>query len=562
VPIVVRPPRPMWIGRVRERPLEATASTAGGDEVLASESGVFRQRPWLPVAAAAAIPIVAAAAVAIPKLLPKHAVVPVVPNLTRASSRFEAERALARAGLNPVPQVEVTTTGGRAGAIVDQIPAAGAKAKPGATVAIKVVAGSTAVTVPDVVKMTVQQAAQALSKVGLTLGEMLPPPPDPAATIDAQIPEKGAQARKGDAVVLVIVHGAPATGTTTGGATVPVPNLRGKTVQGATAALAAAGLVPKVVQRFDSSPAGSLAGTTPAAGGTAPRGATVAVASSAGPFGLIFDTPDGLQQINGADGQPAPVPGTKAGDDEATWSADGSGVAFRSGDDIKLLAGGQPQPLLHRDGYSFHDPTFAPAGRTLAVIRRGPSGDGDLCLVAIKKRVSPPSCIKDPGTDLGRSVSWSPDGREILVAAHPKGHPDTFGLVLYRSKKPFATQAAAWGKRRVVTDASKPGVGVLAGAFSPDGKRLAAAANVQGGFQLYITTADDFALAHAQTVPVLACGVAWRPDGAEIAVVQTDGCQDGASGQIVRIDPVNPKSLQPVAPKAAHPAWKPLPPGP
>ena len=166
----------------------------------------------------------------------------------------------------------------------------------------------------------------------------------------------------------------------------------------------------------------------------------------------------------------------------------------------------------------------------LALVSRSAAGDGDLCLLNVKAGAKP-ACIKDPSTDVGRSVSWSPDGRQILVAGHPKDRPDTFGLVLYRSSKPFSTRAADWGKGEVVTDASQPSVGALAGAFSPDGKSLAVAANIRGSFQLFITSADDFKLSQAKQFPVAACGVAWRPDGAELAVVQTPNCSSDAAGR-------------------------------
>jgi beta-lactam-binding protein with PASTA domain len=554
VPLVVRPPRQIWIGRARDRQFEAMARPLEGELPLAPQHGVYRQRSWLPWWLLVALPMLAALAAAALLLIPKKVT---VPNLTKAPSRFAAEQALTKARLNPIPHVERVTGPGTPGAILAQTPDAGSKVKAGTTVTIKVVVGSSQVIVPSVVGLKVQAAAVVLDKVGLKLGEMLPPPPDPEATIGSQIPAAGKQARPGEAIMLFVVHGA-ATGAGTSGATpVALPKVAGLTPAAAAASLAKVGLLPTEVQRYDAAPAGTLVRSVPDAGAQLAKGASVQLIVSAGFPQLIFDTADGLTQVNGTGGAPAPLPGTNRGDDQASWSADASHIAYRSGDDIMLAVPGQPGTVLaHREGRSFHDPTFAPAGRALALVSRS-ADDGDLCLLNVKPGAKP-ACIKDPSTDVGRSVSWSPDGRQILVAGHAKDRPDTFGLVLYRSSTPFSARASDWGKGEVVTDASKPNVGALAGAFSPDGKSLAVAANIRGGFQLFITTADDFKLSQAKQFPVAACAVAWRPDGAELAVVQTPSCSSDATGPIARFDPANPMNVVPLVPSGAHPAWQPL----
>ena len=557
VPFVVRPPRQIWIGRARDRQFEAAARAVDSEMPLPPQHGVFRQRSWLPWWLVVVAPVLAAVAAAVLLLLPKKTT---VPDLTKAPSRFAAEQALTKAGLNPIPNVETVTGAGKPGAILAQAPAAGSKAKPGAKVTIKVVVGSNQVTVPSVVGMKVEQAATVLDKSKLKLGEMLPPPPDPQATIRSQIPTAGKPARPGDAVMLFVVHAAPAGTSTGGGAGAPValPKVAGLALPAAAAAIAKAGLVPNVVQHYDAAAAGTLVRSVPDAGASLKKGDKVQLVVSAGFPQLIFDTADGLTQIAGAGSAPAPLAGTKRGDNEATWSADATHIAYRSGDDVILAKPGQPgNVLLHQTGRSFTDPTFAPSGHLLAVVRRT-GNDGDLCLVNVVTAQPKPACIKEPGTDVGRSVSWSPDGRQILVAGHPAASQTTFGLLLYRSSKPFSPRASDWGKGKVVTDASTPGVGALAAAFSPDGKSLAVAANFRGSFQLFITAANDFRLGQAKQFPVPACGVAWRPDGAELAVVATDGCTQSATGSISRFDPAA-GSATPLVASGAHPAWQPLP---
>jgi beta-lactam-binding protein with PASTA domain len=558
VPFAVRPPRNIWVGRSRDRQFQATATPRDGDIPVAPQMGTYRQRPWLPLPVVAAAPLLAILAVAVLLLLPKNAT---VPDLTKVKDRAAVGTALFKARLNPIPNVEKQAGGGAPGAIVKQVPEAGKKVKRGTAVTIYVVVGTGAVTVPSVVGMKLQDAAAVLVDAGLQLGEALPPPPDPQATITSQIPAAGKQARQKDAVMVVITPSAKANGAQgAAGKKAAVPAVAGLSVAAAAASLAKAGFVPEEKQVYSAAEAGTLVRTSPAAGADLAKGAKVQL-QVAVPFPqLIFDTEQGLLSVSGAGGQPAPLAGTSAGDEQATWSPDGTRIAFRSGSDIRLAVPGKPSTvLIHRDGQHFHDPTFAPAERVLAVVRRSDAGDGDLCLSKIGATKATLACISEPGTDVGRSVSWSADGRSILITAHPKGRVDTFGLVLYRSSVPFSGKASDWGKGKLVTDASKPGVGALAGAFSPDGKQLAVAANISGaGFQLYITTPEDFKLTKAAVAPVAACALAWRPDSAELAVVTNPGCKEGARSGIVRVDAKRLDQIVPLAPEGGHPAWQPL----
>jgi beta-lactam-binding protein with PASTA domain len=573
VPLVVRPPKPMWIGRPVDRRFEAIARPPSGELGVPPRLGTYRQRPWIPVWVTAVVPILAAAVVLALLLVPKTVK---VPDLTRAASRFEAQKQLVKAGLNPVPTVTTVTGTGKPGAIIAQTPAAGKKVKRGSTVSLQVVVGSGLVPVPSVVGQKVQAAATLLDAAGLKLGEMLPPPPDPQATIGSQIPPAGKNAHPGDAVTVFVVHDAktaaggassavpsgtaPAAGAgggTGSGKPVALPNVVGQPVAAAAAALAQAKLLPVEVQRYDAAKPGTLVRTVPA-GGKLPAGSKVQLIVSAGFPLLLFDTPAGLMSVNGAGGQAAPLAGSKPGDGSPTWSADGTHVAYVSGNDVVLAEPGKAgTAILHQDGASFRDPTFAPSGRVMAVVRRT-RADGDLCLSKVGSTASL-SCIAEPQTDVGRSVSWSPDGKQILIAGHAKDRPDTFGLVLYRSAVPFSAKRADWGKGSVVTDATKAGTGALAGAFSPDGKQLAVASNMAGsGFQLYVTTPDDFKLSKAKPFAVAACALAWRPDSAELALVANPGCQEANAGQIVRFAPAHADRVVPLVASGSHPAWQPL----
>ncbi len=139
-------------------------------------------------------------------------------------------------------------------------------------------------------------------------------------------------------------------------------------------------------------------------------------------------------------------------------------------------------------------------------------------------------------------VRWTPDGKSLFgLGVRPNG----FGMVRWKSKKPFSTERKDWSKGRIVTDTSNPRKGVIDMAFSPDGKQMMAVANFDSAaFQLYLGDPKDLPLAEAEPLGVTGCKVAWRSDSKEVVIVQLDEtCQGQAAGQIVRM-PINKPSAQ------------------
>ena len=66
------------------------------------------------------------------------------------------------------------------------------------------------------------------------------------------------------------------------------------------------------------------------------------------------------------------------------------------------------------------------------------------------------------------------------------------------------------------------------------------------------------ALVDAEVLPLQGCDVEWRPDGAELAVVQSDnGCRNIRS-RIVRVAPDDPRRLTTVVLRGRDPAWQPI----
>ena len=153
-----------------------------------------------------------------------------------------------------------------------------------------------------------------------------------------------------------------------------------------------------------------------------------------------------------------------------------------------------------------------------------------------------------------------PDGRRLLVAASQIDSADwRFGLLRLTTRTPFSTDARAWhGGRSLVTPAW-PGHGVATAAVAPSGRRLAVVTNTgTGRFQVAIATPGDLRLRHAKLLPIQACDVAWRPDGAELAVVQSDNKCTQPVGRILRVAPARPRTLQTVVLRGRDPAWQPV----
>jgi hypothetical protein len=76
------------------------------------------------------------------------------------------------------------------------------------------------------------------------------------------------------------------------------------------------------------------------------------------------------------------------------------------------------------------------------------------------------------------------------------------------------------------------------------------------GFQLYLTSAEDFLLTKATPEAVSACEVAWRGDGAALVLGASNSkCEEGL-GNVAVLEPAT-LTQTPIATGGAHPAWRP-----
>ena len=593
-PFTVLPPKQIWLGRPKDRPIRVTATPAGVDTPTPPLPATYRQKPWLPWWLAIVAPLVIAAVVLFILLQPKQTV---MPNLKKANSVFAAQKLLVPLGLKLAPApAQVTSSTATPGSIVDQTPAAGTKVKKGTLVQVKVAVGSDKVKVPTVVGLTPVTADTTLRTAGLVLGTVSPQPPNPTGKILSQIP-KGGTVAKGTPVAVFLkppataaaakkgAGGAGASTTAGGGAAggsgggagkaaaaakaVAIPVVAGGTVA-AAAKLSQAGFVPKTTKQFSSAPAGTLIGTNPPTGKSLPPGSNVTLVVSAGFPQLSYDNGTAIKVVSGATGKPtATLPPSAQPQNQATWSADGSQLVYVQGPasagQLMRLApnqkGAQPVALTGVDSVD-RVPSFAPTSKASILAFVSGTGGKQLCFATLGPNTLNPDCTNHPGWSLGRQVSWSTDGRAVLVFGAQNGkNGSVFGLIEFVSNVPFSTHASDWGHGNVVTNITSPGHGVIAGAFSPNGKQIAVVSNI-GTFAFHVVLAPrtDFTLSPpAKVTSIGACQVNWRSDGQALAVMNPQGpCAPNALGDVSVVSLTQLDNPHTVATNAENPAWQPL----
>ena len=591
-PFTCLPPRQLWLGRTLERRFQVLATPIGVASAAPPlpPTGTFRQKPWLPWWLAVVAPVAVAVVIAIISLLPKQAA---VPNLKGAANVFAAQKLLNAAGLQLAPRTNAVVDPTKTpGSIADQSPRAGTKAKRGSAVAVAVYTGTGRVAVPSVLGATPGLADQALRASQLTLGAVSPQPLDPSGRIRSQIPlagtkvaagtavavfmatpaavaNKGVGARRAAAATAAAAAATPAAlaavAAQAGKGPIPIPLLQGDPTA-AAGKLSQLGLVPVPTRRLATVPVGTVAGTVPPAGAKVPNGAQVDLLISSGSPQLSYDDGQAIHVIDPTTGKPSgKLPASAGPDVEASWSPDGTHLVVSEAGRLVLeqpnARGAAPFSLTPpTPGVEDLNPSFAPTTKALiiAFIERR-AGTAQLCFATIGRFALNSDCTAAPGWDLGGEVDWSPDGSTILVLGS-RNHGANFGLLAFTSNVPFSTHAADWGHGNLQTNASIAGQGVFAGAFSPDGKRMALVSNIgSSDFHLYIVRAGLFTPTAAQQLPVRACQVSWRPDGQELAVMQPDGlCGPTATGTVVGIDLSNPRTPTTLATRAAHPQWQPV----
>jgi beta-lactam-binding protein with PASTA domain len=548
---------------------------------LAPSQVVFRQKAMIPTWFIL-LALLIAALIVLFLLTRNHQVR--VPML-KGQTAFSAQQKLSAHHLNLNPSIQQTATSNPSlvGKVVNQDPAPGTKVNKGTQVSIEVAVGNGKTTVPKVTGTRAQADTELLNK-HLTLGAVEPVTAPMNWIVASQLPAPGVQVPNGTPVQVFLkappkkkkkstttgaAGGGPGsatggTGGAAGVAEVVVPPINNRKESAYAAAVTAAGLNPSeaVLPSVSTAKVGSLV-VSPPPGAKVPKGTTVSISISGGTPDLAFDERTSVHLVNSSTTKALHV--AKSPDPvsmEPSFSPNGKEFVFRSDTRVFLAPTSNPKKAIaiYQGPDLYTNVTFAPDKhrRVLALVR-SVEKIGTLCLGSIRQNALTAQCLGFDGWSLGRSVSWSPDGRTILVFGSDPQDNSRFGIVRFTTKKPFSTNPADW-HGAMATNVTVPGRGVIAAAFGPSGQDVAVVSNLSSSFfRVTLVTPGDLDPTQFPSWSFRACAVAWRPDNVKVAVVESDALCKNPIGAVVQVVPGQPRSSALVlAPNGENPVYQPF----
>lgn len=186
----VRPIKPLWIGRPVEHRVQIRASALAVGISAQAPPLIYRQRPWIPWWAPPLILFLLLLALALYLALPREVTVPALigaPSAFAAQQELSQAGLHGSSAVTPKLLAQVAP-----GTVVGQAPAAGASVPPTTPVTLQVAAAPAVSTiVPNLARMTPAQAEAALARVHLKLGA-ISPALNPKAHVASQLPAPGA----------------------------------------------------------------------------------------------------------------------------------------------------------------------------------------------------------------------------------------------------------------------------------------------------------------------------------------------------------------------------------